>query len=334
MYKQILVPLDGSERAERAVPVAARIARATGGTVVLLQVANLIFEYGPYLGQGPVITTDVVEQELESAKIYLTTVAGSAALEGVKTEIETMPGMEAQTILTYAQLRKADIIVMCSHGRSGFKRWALGSVAQKIVRHSSIPVLVLRKDTPKPEELLTGSLQPLHTLVGLDGSPLAEAVLIPAAHLTAALSIPTQGELHLVQVIKSPIAQPGLKLEEADAIKERAIRDASTYLSNIAAKFSQGLGTELGLNITWSVAVGEDIANELIKRAELGNDSKACDMIAVATHGRGGVERWMLGSIAERILTDAKLPLLVIRPQQLRMLGSEVAGERVVVRSV
>lgn len=331
MYKQILVPLDGSERAERAVPVAARIARATGGTVVLLQVANLIFEYGPYLGQGPVITTDVVEQELESAKVYLTTIAESTALDGVKTEIEAMPGMEAQTILTYAQLRNADLIVMCSHGRSGFKRWALGSVAQKIVRHSSIPVLVLRKDTPKPEELLTGSLQPLRMLIGLDGSPLAEAVLSPAAYLTAALNVSAQGELHLVQVVTSPAARPSLKPEEADVIKERAIRDASMYLSNITTTFSQGLGTELGLNITWSVAVGEDIASELIDRAELGNESKACDMIAVATHGRSGAERWMLGSVAERILTDAKLPLLVIRPQQLSTLGpGSVEAEAVV----
>jgi nucleotide-binding universal stress UspA family protein len=319
MFKQILVPLDGSKRAEQALPVAARIARTSGGSVVLLQVVGLGLEYSPYLAQAGYLTQSVLEGELARAKDYLMQVVYSEALLGIKTEIEAIPGLAAQTILTYAQLRKVDLVVICSHGYSGFKRWALGSVAQKLARHSPMPMLVLREDSPEPLISDSSSPHPLRALVALDGSQFAEAALAPAARLVAALSAPEQGTVHLTQVLKLPAVPDGLHYKQsALERREQAAHEAATYLSTQAEDLSNGLAAELGLQVTWSVAMNEDVAETLIKEAELGEVAEThepYDLIAMATHGRGGIQRWMIGSITERVLEGTKLPLLVVRPQ-------------------
>lgn len=95
---------------------------------------------------------------------------------------------------------------MCHHGETGFKRWALGRMAQKVARHSSVPVFLLREGDPEPLELHTDATHPLRALVALDGSSLAEAILIPAAHLVATLASPAQGALHLTRVVQLPTA--------------------------------------------------------------------------------------------------------------------------------
>src|SRR5215467_1725359 len=151
MFQRILVPLDGSPRAEQALPLAARIARAAGGTVVLLHVAYLHIEYGPYLLQAPYVSELALKEELAKAKSYLAGIASSDEFVGIKTKTEAIFGIPAQTILTFAHVSKVDLIIMCSHGYTGFKRWAVGSVARKIVQQSAAPVLLLREGAPMSE---------------------------------------------------------------------------------------------------------------------------------------------------------------------------------------
>jgi nucleotide-binding universal stress UspA family protein len=321
MFQKILVPLDRSARAERAVPIAARIAQTTGGTVVLLHVVHLLVEYAPYLVQAPAFTETALNEELENANAYLARVARSPALEGIKTETEAFFGVEAYTILTFAQASKVDLIVLCSHGRTGFKRWALGSVAQKIVRHSTAPVLLLREGAPESRLSASpaGGMHPLRALVALDGSPAAEVTLIPAAHLVAALgaSLKGKGELHLISVVKLPGDHDDMSRDHA--LKERAEYEATTYLGTVASRLRDGPAAEFGLKVTYAVVLGEDVADALIRAAELGEDTatfQACDLLAMATHGRSGFERWMLGSITERVLNGTNLPLLIVRPAE------------------
>lgn len=103
--------------------------------------------------------------------------------------------------------------------------------------------------------------------------------------------------------------------------RERILQEATAYLSTLAGTISAGVAASLGLRVTWSIAVKENVADAIIRMAELGEDAggyedEGCDLIALATHGRGGLARWMIGSIAERVLTGTKLPVLVVRPRE------------------
>lgn len=330
MFQRILVPLDGSPRAERALPVAAHIARLSKGIIVLLRVASIPTRYAPamyssYVSQMPFYGQELLDAELAKARYYLADVAQSEQLMGIRAETEVFYGAAAPTILAIAgeaHKPQVDLIVMCSHGRTGFTRWALGSVAQKVARHSPVPVLVLQEEPLAFGDQLAEAAHPLRALVALDGSRLAEAALEPAAQLVAALAAPGQGALHLAQVVALPTFRGEQDYQQRDGeVREYLLHEATTYLSTLADDLQHGLAAELGLKVTWSITVNEDVADALIRMAELGEDTgtykvQACDLLVMATHGRSGFERWMLGSISERVLTGTKLPLLIVRPRE------------------
>ncbi len=325
MFQHILVPLDGSLRAERAIPVAARIAHACGGSVVLLRVVSIPVEYIPnmYGSCSMVVVHDLQDAELEQAKHYLAGVAQSEHLVGIRTDTEALSGAAALTILDVAHRQHVDLIVMCSHGHTGFKRWMLGSVAQKVARHSPAPVLILRDGGSLPTHSFPDPTRPLRALMGLaalDGSELAEAALVPAAHLVAALAAPAQGIVQLTQVVPFPASE-----HEEDRggrtdlyAKEQALYEAESYLSAIADRLRSGKVTDLHFGVVCSIAEGKDVAEALIRMAENGEAMEStgllgsCDLLVMATHGRSGLQRWMMGSVTERVLGATKLPLLIV----------------------
>ena len=192
MFERIVVPLDGSARAEHALPVAARIARASGGSIHVLQVVSPLIDYSGGLAPVPLMTEQSVEMEMAEAASYLNTVAAWQILAGIKTTTEILFGLPAPHILGAARSRRADLIVLCSHGRTGFTRWVLGSVAHQLVHQSAVPVLILRESESAALLSHGEAARPLCALVPLDGSQLAETALIPAAYLTAA----PRGPLH------------------------------------------------------------------------------------------------------------------------------------------
>src|SRR5216684_4450698 len=261
MFQRILIPLDGSPRAEQAVPVAARIARASGGSVLLLQVVSPPIDYGGGLAQAPLMMEQVIETELAVASSYLDRVAKARELTGIETTTDVMFGLPAQDILAVAESRSVDLIVMCSHGRTGFTRWVLGSVAQKVVRQSPVPVFVLREGEAVPPASHTDAARPISALVALDGSPLAETALAPAANLVAALAAPTQGALHLTQVVKplSTTANEGFVAQ----FNAEVVENAKAYLVSVKEGL-QELFKDFKLSITWSVALESDVAGAII----------------------------------------------------------------------
>ncbi len=316
MFKRILIPLDGSTRAESAIPVAARIARASKGTIVLLQVVNSPREYGVYLTQSSVWTEKDMEAEKAKATEYLTSIAQSEQMEGIGTKIEVISGPIAPTLLSYAEPSRADLIVMSSHGYTGFKRWVLGSVADKVIRHAQVPALVLREHEP----LSAGSGHSLRILVALDGSPLSEAVLDPVSQLVVALSEPSQGALHLLRVVDVPPTIGAWKSQAyiGSEMREHMQQDAKVYLASVVAQVQEAfaLDYEYMPTITASVVTDADVAGAIIREAENTEAGNTYDLIAMSTHGRGGLERWTAGSVTERTLHGTKLPLLVVRPQK------------------
>ncbi len=332
MFKRILVPVDGSLRAERAISVAARVARASGGSVILVRVAPIPIDYGLYMTPAPNYVEDVLDGELNGANRYLEEVSRSKGLADVTVETSALVGMPAQSILAAVESYHADLIVMCSHGNTGFKRWIMGSVAQKLVRCSPVPLLVLREGG----SLLANphlDARPMRALVALDGSALAKSALLPAAYLVAALSAPGLGALHLTGVVK-PLMSEDKKGEHEfiENLREQNMHKAKKYLSSIADHLRDGPVADLKLAITWSVAVDVDAAHALMRVAENGEDTEGaeafggCDFIAMATHGRGGLERWAMGSVTERVLGATQLPLLIVRPQEVET-GKELHDE-------
>ena len=318
MFKRILVPLDGSARAESAIPVAARLARASGGSIFLAQVATVLVVYESYSGAS--LVREMLDTEVQNAEDYLQAIKASEVLAGVPVEFSVLVGSPAQTLLSMATMFKADLIVMTSQGKTGVKRWLLGSVAQKIARHSPIPVLVLRENGAMPTGMPRESSS-VCALVTLDGSVLAKAALEPAAQLVAALSSPHAGALHLLRVVK-PLALDEKKApaEYIQHMQEQGLHKAKIYLQSVVEHLRDGPLGRLNLTITWSVVPGDDAAGTIIKAAEVGEDAgtgsmPTCpDLIAIATHGRTGLQHWILGSTTEHMLGATRLPLLIVRP--------------------
>jgi len=323
MIKRILVPLDGSPLAERALAVAARIARASDGTIVLLQVMGIPAAYTPYvygadMVQTPTDTQEILDTEQVYAEKYLAGIAQSDTLAGIKVETTVIPGTAGMTIVDIASEEHVDLIVMCSHGETGFKRLALGSVTQHVSRHSSVPVLVLREDGTVPTSSFPDPTRPLRSitaLVALDGSKLAEASLEPAAYLVAALAAPARGTLLLSMVTNTQTARSKTEAEE------HMLDKARTYLKGIAEWLQGSEIAKLNLAIEWAIEDSKDVADALINAAENGkltessHEFSGCDVIAIATHGRRGLQRLVMGSVTEQVLGTTTLPMLIVRPK-------------------
>jgi nucleotide-binding universal stress UspA family protein len=315
MFKRILVPLDGSERAEQAIPVAARIAHATAGSIVLLQVVEQATEYDMYPAQLTIAASQEVETAVTKATDYLTSVMQKDELEGVGIQIEVLTGAVAPMIATFAQSTSADMIVMCSHGYTGFKRWFLGSVTDVVTRSATVPVLVLREGGILPTDMFQNGGS-LHALVMVDGSPLSEAVIEPTAHLVAALASPAQGTLHFLRIVDFPAtygygkSQAGFSMEFIGH-EEQA---ATAYLTSLMEHLQKGSVAHLNLALTASVIASSDVAHSIIEASESTDDSYA--LLAMSTHGRSGWKRLVIGSITQRVMHSTKLPLFVVHPQQ------------------
>lgn len=299
-FQHILVPLDGSAHAESAIPVAAHIARASGGVLLLVRV---------------VAYPDDATTEYHTASAYVEQQAQRAELGGLPIQTQILTGLPDARILTSIESQKIDLVVMSSQGETGLKRWAFGSVAQKVLQHSRASVLILRESAGPLSNLHPEGLRPVRVLVALDGSSLAETALAPAAALSAALSPPEQGSLHLVRVL--PLPPPTNAVEATSGVRQLDLSAAQTSLQ-VTAEALQDRGN---LSLTTSVVAHPDVAETLIRIAEEGvpvspeHDARdACDIIALTTHGRSGPARWIMGSIAERVLDGTRLPLFVVHP--------------------
>lgn len=320
MFQHILVPLDGSQRAEQALPVAARIARSTGGSVLLVRVVNPPIDYSG--GLAPVSLADgrVVEDEIKSATDYLNGLVATDLLAGVESKVKALFGIPVQQIEEAAALEQADLIIIGSHGRTGFTRWALGSVAYTLAHESSVPILILRQYEEAAVLPLIAAGGQVRTLVPLDGSELAETALLPAAQLTAALAGRGEGALHLAQVVKIFPATVGEGF--VSELNEEALRRAEEYLAHVEKRLHMEQ-QDLHLSYTHSVDLAKDTAASLKKLAEhekVGKEHEQTqagdeyDLIAMSTHGRSGLERWVMGSVTDRLLQTTKLPMLIVRP--------------------
>jgi nucleotide-binding universal stress UspA family protein len=318
MFRRVLVPLDGSERAERALPLATRLASAPGGSLVLLDVV-------PQSASAS-ISFDIVDPREDlrrEARGYLRAVAGRPELASVTAQTRVVIGLPADEILSAARGDGVDVIVMCSHGRTGFAKWAMGSVAQKVAHHSAVPVLVLKQGIGTRLAFTAPQATSLRILIPLDGSSLAEAALAPALDLLTALGPSESAEVHLLRVVNPTIAYDPV---DHQAYQDRTVRAALTesayaYLTATAGRVRrQLLETHPQAKVSWSVIVDDSPAAIITAaasgRAARGSDEPKMpfDVVAMATHGHGVMGLRGVGSVTERVLTFTSSPILIVRP--------------------
>jgi nucleotide-binding universal stress UspA family protein len=333
MFHRILIPLDGSERAQRAVPLAAQLARATGSTVVLLHVIAPPLIGPTFLPPGGIAPVNPTIAQ-EGADAYLTSIASSPELAGLAVQPLVLIGTAGPTILEAIETQQADLVVLSSHGRTGRARWVLGSVAVHLTRQSPVSTLVLHASGSAPQNRLTDLVHPLRVLVTLDGSNVAEAALGPAVDLAIALGAARQPELHLLLVVDQFAAA-------IEAVPEvLVVGGAEGYLQRVAERLMREHPG--ALRVTWTVTASNDIAGSILAFAEphqsppTGTDhgapgasnagDKGFDLLVMATHGLTGFTRWALGSVTERVLSGTQRPLLIVRPRNITPQASPLAA--------
>ncbi len=290
----ILVPLDGSPLAEQALPVAERLSHAISGHVILVRSVQVFTFPG-------VDARDAQVAALSAAQQYVDTQASRWRSAGLVVETGIPYGEAVAEILNEISIHQADLIVMATHGRSGVGRWLYGSVADEILRRAPVPVVLVPPGTPRAQP---GDRRPV-VLVPLDGSELAETALGPAGELATRLS----AELVLLQVVSLP--PYGLYGEAGEylALDPAAeLMQAERYLAEIVGRLRATLA---------QVRMRADVGYPGALIAQAAVQEKA-DLICMATHGRGGVARMVLGSVATDVLRRTNVPLLLVRPAALR----------------
>jgi nucleotide-binding universal stress UspA family protein len=288
MYRTLLVPLDGSSLAERAMPYAIFLARSSAARVLLLRaVAAPVFAMGD--------PTAGINQEMRDADDYLERVATSVA-GPVVVETATFPGDAAEAITWEINLRKVDLAVMSTHGRSGLGRWVYGSVADAVVRRAASPVLLVPAATAR--EWAGG--RPFRILVPLDGSDLSSKVLAPASGLASLLGAHVT-LLYAAEPLTRTFADASTYTEyDPTAV----IEAARGHLESVASRLRDD-----GNAVTVVTAVGT--AAETIAR--IARD-EMYDLIAMSTQGSGGLTRLVMGSVTASVVQQASVPVLVVRP--------------------
>jgi nucleotide-binding universal stress UspA family protein len=301
MPSSILLPLDGSAFSEHALPTALDLARQLNARLHLVQVHEPPV---PLVGgPNPAVDAEVGATVREQEEEYLRSVANRCMERaGVATRSELLDGPVATALAAYIQELGIDLVVMTTHGRSGISRAWVGSVADAVVRRSAAPVLLLRPRDGggAPEEFSTN-----HVLVPLDGSPLAEGILGPAAAI-ARLGNARFTLLRIVaplQVSAEP-SHPAV-LSQDPSVVRAAAEQAHAYLEQVAATLRR-----TGLQVDTAVQVHAVAAVAILDYAA----TSAVDLVAMATHGRGGWSRVALGSVADKVMRGMLLPVLLFRP--------------------
>jgi nucleotide-binding universal stress UspA family protein len=297
MYTKILVPLDGSATAEAVLPYAEALAAGFKTAVELLSVID-IGAMTTHLTADKVHNLDtlIATEEKHSAS-YLENVA--KIFSRFPTQCRVVRGKPAETILETTSQDRDTLIAMATHGRSGATRWLLGSVAEKVLRGTTNPLFLVRAAVAKaaPQRIINSIVVPL------DGSSLAEQILPMVANWAQALDV----EVTLIRAFEFPAsAYYGSEayLPSYDALREEARKEAAAYLKEKADSLvGEGVRTVSTLTIEGSAA------GEIISYAQTAPRA----VIAMSTHGRSGVRRWILGSVTEKVVRHGDDPVLVVR---------------------
>ena len=306
MFRSILVPLDGSQFSEAALPIAESIARRSGATLDIVRSHEpfglecpadcWMPHYDPTEGAANLLQ----EQEYLDSTVHTLQETSSISVKSALVSGEIVSG-----VLRRARAIAADLIVMATHGRGPVGRFVLGSVADQLLRHAEIPILLVRSGD---DSQASAAPEFDHILVPLDGSRLAERALTPAVRIGRL----TSARFTLVRAVKRayhPFGNSGTNGGNLirDNGSKRRIVDAARYLERIAARL------RLESPRVDKVVLEGEPAGAILHEAFAQN----VDLIAIATHGRSGLGRLLLGSVADKVIRGTTAPVLAYRPMSL-----------------
>jgi nucleotide-binding universal stress UspA family protein len=297
MFDKILVPLDGSELAEVTLWYAEGLAGRMRSAITLLLVLspeNLTsrYMYDCYLNEIAKRTRANAEER------------GAEKREGeIKVDYEILKGDAAEEIVDYADKARVNLIIMSTQGRSGVRRWALGNVANKVLRATGKPVLLIRAKGAKPDVYRERLIK---VLVPVDGSKESESILRYVTYMATTLDLEiTLFHAWVRPSEDSPFTTEGLdRLDQIRKQREGYIKRMETGLKRKG----------VNVNSVFKEILTGGAAEEIMKLAEEGDFS----MVAMSTHGRSGLGRWIFGSNAEKVLEGGSTPLLLVRPRKRR----------------
>jgi nucleotide-binding universal stress UspA family protein len=309
MIRSILVPLDGSTVAESILPTIVAFARVTGAAVTLFQVVEALGATEG--GLDPVLSllttqpetervpdADVEARAAERADAYLVATAQRLSHQGVTVHTRVVVGHPAEEIVQAGAA--FDLIAMATHGRSGIGRWVYGSVADKVLHGATVPTLLIRAREEAPAQVDA----PHRIVVPLDGSALAEQA-IPLAAAVAQQAGAAVTVVYSVAWAAMAMADPagyGAAMVTADLLTQ-AEADGRAYLAEVRERLrAQNLSAQAVVRIDPAADAILTVATE-----------QQADVIVMCTHGRSGLGRWVLGSVADRVLRGATIPVLLVR---------------------
>jgi len=286
---QILIPLDGSKQAGSVIPYVTDLASKFNAHVYIL-------------GIGIGRKTRRVNRFLED---YINKTAEELKARNVKAEPAIRYGIAADNILDFTSEKAIDLIIMSTHGRSGITRWWMGSVAEKVISVATAPVLLIRSKRARTSGPADKPDFFHKILAPLDGSDIGE-VALPYVEAIAANSKAT---VTLLQVVSPPGTVEANVLGGPDWRKfVKAMCEAGeNYLKTIANRFK---GKDI--KVTYEVLTGE-AADKIVEYAA----EQKVSLIAMSTHGRTGLARWVLGSVTDKVLHGARIPILLVRSPKM-----------------
>jgi len=310
MYRKILVPLDGSTFAEHALPLALALARRAHAGIHLVTVSTPVWAASL---EGAYVNPPEVEEELIAAyQTYLeTTIARMHERIDAPITGEVVFGGVAETLCQLADCGKYDLMVMATHGRNPLGRFFLGSVGDEMIHRVNLPLLVVR---PETKEVDLGKEPDLNRVVlPLDGTPLAEQIIEPAVALAGLMP---ETEIVLVRAVhneavmdapdEGPVRVEANKiLLHLKQLQVEARREAEDYLAAVARCLEAR-----GLRVKTHVVVEDRPAEAILHEAE----GEHAGLIALETHGRHGLSRLLHGSVADQVVRNAHVPILIQRP--------------------
>jgi nucleotide-binding universal stress UspA family protein len=299
MYERVLVPLDGSPFAENILSHLTRLLSPATSEIILIGVLEShrymrsMYEYVP---------EDAMIDIREHYSVYFDGVRKQLQSQGYVVTAHLAEGDAAQQVLEIAQTNHADLIAMTTHGRSGIARWALGSVTERILHATVLPVLLVRQSAHNP------NVRSKRIMLPLDGSELAEQALPYAAVLAKA----TGAELELVHIISPSDLE--YTIEERPYRTER--QRAAEKLFALAETYLQRIVVQLEAETIPCQTKSEygEIAETLSQLAE----RDEVDLIVMSTHGRSGLNRWVYGSVTNRLIREVTCPILVVRNRAIK----------------
>lgn len=298
MFKRILVPLDGSELAERALAPALTVAQQTGAELLLLNAPMIAPALTAVVHTYDLPAFDLSLKQMHAeGEEYLTHKRDYLRHSGVVVRKQVVEGDPATVIVETAAQERADLIIMSTHGYTGLERWVMGSVTERVLQEAPCPVLVVRSRQPITKAIIT-----------LDGSELAEQALEPGLAVAACFEAPVT-LLRVKELNNQPDPQFVRQLEHVEAgLGQHMLDDFYANADNYLER--KRVEAQESYRQLESVSMQGAPANLIVDYVE----SNGVDLVVMATHGRTGIGRWVYGSVAQKVLRSVRCAMLVVRP--------------------